>query len=80
MKDPLGKIRAGIELPSYLPSLHYARLRTTWMATILTQDVRISEFMAMAGTVSAKTLEAIAPYVPGRWDADVYLMKAANLC
>jgi len=39
----------------------------------------VSEFMEMAGTVSSKSIEAIAPYVAGRWDRDEYLFKGAGL-
>ncbi|MGO3234266.1 MAG: hypothetical protein ACTIKT_12440 [Microbacterium sp.] len=49
------------------------------MVNVLQSDVRISEFAHIAGVVSAKTLETIAPYVPGRWDDNVWLKKAAGL-
>lgn len=78
-KDPLTVIRKGVEIPAWLPPLRVPRLRTTWMASVLTQDVRISEFLAISGTVSAKSLETIAPHVPGRWDDDAYLFKGAGL-
>lgn len=80
VKDPLGVLRKGIELPDYLPRLRAPQLRSTWMVSVLSQDVRISEFMHMAGTVSAKSLESIAPYVPGRWHSEEYLLKGAGLC
>lgn len=78
-KYPLGNVRANLEFPDWLPAFRPATLRTTWMATVLSQDLRISEFMHIAGTVSAKSLEAIAPYVPGRWDKETYLFKGAGL-
>lgn len=78
-KDPLGSLRQGIVWPTWLPPFRANRLRTTWMAEVLAQDVRISEFMAMAGTVSSKSLEVIAPHVEGRWDEDAYLFKGAGL-
>lgn len=78
-KDPLGSARSKIVWPSHLPTFRSSRLRTTWMANVLAQDVRVSEFMEMAGTVSSKSIEAIAPYVAGRWDRDEYLFKGAGL-
>lgn len=79
IKDPLGVLRKGIEIPSWLPPLRAPVLRTTWMATVLQLDIRITEFMYIAGTESAKSLEAVAPYVPGRWADDTYLFKGAGL-
>ena len=79
-KDPLGTLRRHVEIPSYLPTLTMSRLRTTWMTSVLMQpDVRISEFMLMAGTVSSKTLECIAPFIPYRAADDEYLFKGAGL-
>lgn len=78
-KDPLGSLRQGIVWPDWLPPFRANRLRTTWMADVLAQDVRVSEFMAMAGTVSSKSLEVIAPHVEGRWAEDAYLFKGAGL-
>ena len=79
-KDPLGVVRRRLEIPDYLPTLSMSRLRTTWMAAVLMQpDVRISEFMLMAGTVSSKTLECIAPFIPYRAGDDEYLFKGAGL-
>lgn len=79
-KDPLGVVRRRLEIPDYLPTLSMSRLRTTWMATVLQQpDIRISEFMLMAGTVSSKTLECIAPFIPYRAKDDEYLFKGAGL-
>ena len=66
-KDPLARARKGLEIPDRLPALTMSRLRTTWMADVLVR-VRISEFEVMAGTVSAKSLEAVAPHVPVRED------------
>lgn len=80
VKDPLAVLRKGIEVPSFLPRLRAPQLRTTWMVSVLSRDVRISEFMAIAGTVSAKSLESVAPYVPGRWSGEEYLFKGAGLC
>lgn len=77
-RDPFTGLRRGIEIPGHLPTLTAPRLRTTWMATVLQHDLRISEFMVIAGTVSSKSLECIAPYVPGRWDNDEYLHRAAG--
>lgn len=79
-KDPMGVVRKKLEIPASLPRLSMSRLRTTWMAALLIQpDIRISEFMAMAGTVSSKTLECIAPFIPYRAAEDEYLFKGAGL-
>lgn len=79
-KDPMGVVRKNLEVPSSLPRLSMSRLRTTWMASVLMQpDIRISEFMVMAGTVSSKTLECIAPFIPYRAAEDEYLFKGAGL-
>jgi len=56
-----------------------SRLRTTWMADVLAENLRISEFMRIAGTVSSKSLEVIASYVAQRIDRDEYLFSAAGL-
>lgn len=77
--DPLGPLLSHIEFPERLPALTCYRLRSTWMTTVLTRDLRISEFMAIAGTVSAKTLEGIAAHVPARKFGDEYLIKGAGL-
>ncbi|MDN5767666.1 MAG: hypothetical protein L0H96_18325 [Humibacillus sp.] len=78
-KDPFTNLRKGLRVPPFLPALAVPRLRTTWMANVLAQDLRISEFMVIAGTVSAKSLECIAPFVAGRWDENVYLLRGAAL-
>lgn len=78
-KDPFGALRQYVTFPDWLPTFRPTRLRTTWMVSVLNQDVRISEFMLMSGTVSAKTLETIAPYVPYRARDDEYLLRGAGL-
>lgn len=79
-KDPMGIVRKNLEIPKSLPRLVMSRLRTTWMASLLVlPDIRISEFMVMAGTVSSRTLEDIAPFIPYRADDDEYLFKGAGL-
>lgn len=78
-KDPFGVLRKGIEIPRHLPRLSVPRLRTTWMATVLAHDLRIWEFLHIAGLQSASSLDAIASYVPARWDDSVYLLKGAGL-
>lgn len=77
-KDPLGALRQYVQWPDWV-AFRPARLRTTWMADVLAQDVRISEFMKIAGTVSSKSLEVIAPYVAQRIERDEYLFVAAGL-
>lgn len=77
-KDPLEALRQGAQWTDWV-AFRPARLRTTWMADVLAQDVRVSEFMKMAGTVSSKSLEVIAPYVAQRIERDEYLVAAAGL-
>jgi len=77
-KDPLGALRQNIQWPEWV-AFRPSRLRTTWMADVLADDVRISEFMKIAGTVSSKSLEVIAPYVAQRIEHDEYLFAAAGL-
>lgn len=77
-KDPLGALRQNVQWPEWL-AFRPARLRTTWMADVLAQNLRISEFMTIAGTVSSKSLEVIAPYVAQRIEHDDYLFAAAGL-
>lgn len=79
-KDPLGVLRKCTRIPKHLPPLRAPQLRSTWMSTVLSGDLRISEFMAIAGVESAKSLENVAPYVPVRWDSQEYLAKGAGLC
>lgn len=78
-KDAFGVLRKGIEIPRYLPSMSVPRLRTTWMATVLSHDLRIPEFQQIAGLVSTASLEAIAAHVPARWDDSLFLLKGAGL-
>lgn len=77
-KDPLGKVRQNVEWPSWV-TFKPARLRTTWMVSVLTNGVRVSEFQRISGTASAKTLEAVAAFVPERLDNEEYLFTAAGL-
>lgn len=77
-KDPLGHLRAGVVWPQEV-GFRPSRLRTTWMADVLAENLRISEFMRIAGTVSSKSLEVIASYVAQRIDRDEYLFSAAGL-
>lgn len=49
------------------------------MADVLADDVRISEFMNMAGTVSSKSLEVIAPFVARQLEGEHYLFAADGL-
>lgn len=78
-KDPLEVPRRGVELPTYLPRLTISRLRTTWAVTVLSGDTRMSEFLRMAGTTSAKTLEVMTQYVPVRESDGAYLRAGAGL-
>lgn len=78
-RDPVGKLRSSLEIPSYLPPLRQAQLRTTWMVQLLSMDVRIREFMTIAGLSSGSVLEKLLPYVADRDDQDRYLMAGAGL-
>lgn len=77
-KHPIGNLIDSIALPANQHTLRLSRFRITWMVTILSRDIRISEFQALAGVVSAKTLETIAPFVPGRFTDGLWLRKAAG--
>lgn len=77
-KDPLGKVRQHVEWPSNV-KFKPARLRTTWMVSVLTNGTRVSEFRRISGTVSAKALEAVAEFVPERLTHEEYLYTAAGL-
>lgn len=77
-KDPLERCRRGIELPTRLPRLVVSRLRTTWAVDVLRCGVRLSEYLAMAGTTSAKSLEAMSPHIGLRGDDTVW-REAAGL-
>lgn len=78
-RDPVGKLRSSLEIPSYLPPLRQAQLRTTWMVQLLSMDVRITEFMTIAGLSSGSVLEKLLPYVADRDDQDRYLLAGAGL-
>jgi integrase len=77
-KHPVGNLIEVIALPAKQRTLRLSRLRITWMVNILSRDIRISEFQALAGVVSAKTLETVAPFVPGRFTNGLWLRKAAG--
>ncbi|MGC2976277.1 hypothetical protein ACPUD8_11245 [Brevibacterium sp. FAM 25378] len=79
VNDPMGAMLEGIEFPVHLPPLRCRRLRITWMARVLNDDVRISEFQRVSGTASAKSLEGLTPHIPVRADASEYLFKAAGI-
>jgi integrase len=79
VKNPTGILTAGVVLPGTAPRLQLSRLRITWMVWLLSNGIRVREFQALAGTVSAKTLETIAPHVPGRWADDEWLRIGAGL-
>lgn len=78
-KNPMAVLTEGIVLPPGLPPVRLARFRITWMKRLLERDVRISEFQAMAGIASAKTLETIAPFIDLRRDGAEWLRKGAGL-
>lgn len=77
-KHPIGNLIDGIALPAKQRTLRLSRFRITWMVNVLSRDVRISEFQALAGVVSAKTLETVSPFVPGRFANGLWLRKAAG--
>lgn len=78
-KDPLGKIRSSLEIPQYLPPLRAAQLRTTWMVRLPSMDVRLPEFMTIAGMTSGSVLEKLLPYVEDRAGEDRHLLAGAGL-
>lgn len=78
-KDPLGKLRSRVEIPEYLPPLRTAQLRTTWMVRLLSMDVRMKEFMTIAGMTSGSVLEKLLPYVEDRAGEDRHLLAGAGL-
>ncbi|MCM3555597.1 hypothetical protein M3697_10830 [Janibacter melonis] len=71
-RDPLERCRKGVELPARLPRLVVSRLRTTWAVDVLRSGLRLSEYLSIAGTTSAKTLEAMVPYIGVRDDEQVW--------
>lgn len=77
-KDPLGKLRDHVEWPEHVP-FKPARLRTTWMVSVLANGARVSEFQRISGTASAKALEAAAQFVPERLNHEEYLFTAAGI-
>lgn len=77
-KHPVGNLIDVIALPANQRTLRLSRFRITWMVNILCRDIRVSEFQALAGVVSAKTLETVAPFVPGRFTNGLWLRKAAG--
>lgn len=75
-RDPLERCRRGVELPARLPRLVVSRLRTTWAIEVLSSGLRLSEYLSIAGTTSAKTLEAMVPYIGMRTDEHVWRLAA----
>lgn len=78
-KNPMAVLTEGIALPAGQQSLRMTQFRTTWMKRLLERDVRISEFQAMSGIASAKTLETIAPFIDLRTRDAEWLRKGAGL-
>ncbi|MBF9335313.1 hypothetical protein G3N30_03390 [Microbacterium lacticum] len=78
-KHPVGNLIDVIALPANQRTLRLSRFRITWMVNVLSRDIRISEFQALAGVASAKTLETIAPFVPARFTNNEWLRNAAGL-
>lgn len=76
--DTFANFRKAIKTPKYLPTLTASRLRTTWIKDILNNGASLAEVQAVAGTTSATTLEAIAPYTQRRWADDQYLIIASG--
>lgn len=78
-KNPMAVLTEGIAMPPGQRSLRMTQFRTTWMKRVLERDVRISEFQAMSGIASAKTLETIAPFIDLRAERSEWLLKGAGL-
>lgn len=76
--DTFANFRKAIKTPAYLPTLTASRLRTTWIKDVLNNGSSLAEVQAAAGTTSASTLEAIAPYTKRRWADDEWLVIASG--
>jgi len=64
-KDVTSKLKKILDVPVHLPRLHPSRLRTTWMATVLNEDVRLGVFLESAG-INVQSLRDLAPYLTAR--------------
>ena len=78
VKNKAGALRRGLDIPAWLPALSLSRLRTTWAVAVLSVPVTIAEFHAMAGTTSAKSIEAYTRHVRTRDDTQ-WMRAAAGL-
>lgn len=76
--DTFANFRKAIKTPAYLPTLTASRLRTTWIKDLLDNGSSLAEVQAAAGTTSASTLEAIAPFTKRRWADDEWLIIASG--
>ena len=77
VKNKAGALRRGLDIPASLPDLSLSRLRTTWAVTVLSEGVTVAEFLRMAGTTSAKSLELYIPHVRVRTEPE-WLRLAAG--
>lgn len=60
-----------LAVPPRAPRFHTPRLRSTWMVTLLTAGIRLSELVALAGVTSTKNLQDLILYIPKRPDQNV---------
>lgn len=75
-RDRLYRYMLGVTLPQDLPSLRVLRLRATWSVALLSAGVTVSEYTALSGAKSARTLEMLIRYVEQRDLDDPSLARA----
>lgn len=78
VKNKAGALRRGLDIPASLPALSLSRLRTTWAVTVLSEGITVAEFLRMAGTTSAKSLELYIPHVRVRGESEWLRLAAGN--
>ncbi|MCZ4118687.1 hypothetical protein [Streptomyces sp. H39-S7] len=75
----LSRLVAYVEVPGWLPPLSAARLRTTWMVTLLAARVPLPAFLAAAGLASTGNLIELVPHLPQLSAADAQQVIAHAL-
>ncbi|GAA3311985.1 hypothetical protein [Arthrobacter ramosus] len=64
--DRFNHLLSKVEYPGRIGNPVTTRLRTTWMQHMLAIPVSLSEFTAMAGILTTKSLTDLIPYIPER--------------
>jgi integrase len=59
-----------LDLPTSLPPLRTARLRSTWLVSLMSMRVQIDELLEAAGIATTKPLQDLVPFVPRRDDGE----------